>query len=453
MRVNVDWLRGRTGKAPGPDAGRHSGIWRRPAGKLRPYLAVLSAVLLAGAGWVPGQLPVYGAESSIIETLTVTFKTTYGEQEEIPEPEISISGSGCSMGDVQYRTDYEDWKPGKKVRVEITVNADEGKYFPTSLNRSKCKVSGADYVSAKALDSTTLQVKADYKPVTVLGDTSEAGWTSSKKRATWKKVDYAPGYTVNLYGDNKVVKRLTVETNSVNLTEYMTDIDKTYYYEVKAVPITSDQKKYLKEGNFVTSSDQEFDWDDFQSGSSGSTTSATAGSSSGGPGVGPNGTSSVPGSSGASSGTSSVVTSGSGGTGGSSGGTYSAPASGGPRNIWRQTGNQWSYFDGAGNMVKGWLQYGGSNGTWYYLDQNGVMSTGWVQVNGSWFYLGEDGRMQTGWIQPVPNTWYYMNQDGYMQTGWIQVNGKSYYLDGSGAMAANTVVDGRTLGPDGAALQ
>ena len=50
-------------------------------------LAVLSAVLLAGAGWVPGQLPAYGAESSIIETLTVTFKTTYGEQEEIPEPE------------------------------------------------------------------------------------------------------------------------------------------------------------------------------------------------------------------------------------------------------------------------------------------------------------------------------------------------------------------------------
>lgn len=396
-----------------PDTGKCSGIRRRSAGKFRSCLALLSAVLLAGAGCVPGPLPVYGAESSIIESLTVTFKTTYGEQEEIPEPEISISGSGCSLGDIQYRTDYEDWKPGKKVRVEITVNADEGKYFPTSLNRSKCKVSGGDYVSAKALDSTTLQVKADYMPVTVLGDTSEAGWTSSKKRATWKKVDYAPGYTVNLYGNNKVVKRLTVETNSVNLTEYMTDIDKTYYYEVKAVPVTSDQKKYLKEGNFVTSSDQEFDWDDFQSGSSSASTSSTPGSSSGGPGA----------------------------------------VSGNPRNIWRQTGNQWSYFDGAGNMVKGWLQYGGSNGTWYYLDQNGIMLTGWVQVNGSWFYLGEDGRMQTGWIQPVPNTWYYMNQDGYMQTGWIQVNGKTYYLDGSGAMAANTVVDGRQLGPDGAVVQ
>ncbi|MFQ9703380.1 MAG: hypothetical protein ACLR0U_16780 [Enterocloster clostridioformis] len=39
-----------------------------------------------------------------------------------------------------------------------------GKIFPTSLNRSQCKVTGADFVSAKALDDTTLQVKVDYKP-------------------------------------------------------------------------------------------------------------------------------------------------------------------------------------------------------------------------------------------------------------------------------------------------
>lgn len=448
---------------------------------MRKEMLLLLAAVLTVAGGLPGELPgsahsrdlglgllsAYGAESSIIESLTVTFKTTYGEQEEIPEPEISVSGTGCTMGDYQYRTDYEDWKPGKKVRVEITVHADEGKYFPTTINRSKCKVSGAEYVSAKALDSTTMQVKVDYKPVTVLGDTTEAGWTSSKKRATWKAVDYAPGYTVTLYGDDKVVKRLNVETNSVNLTDYMKDVDKTYYYEVKAVPITSDQKKYLKEGNYVTSSDQEFDWEDIQTGSSGSGSSSgggsatTSGGSSGGPGVGPGGTpSATP--SGNGSGTSSVVTSASGGVGGSSGGgsansgsggTYSAPVAGGPRNIWRQTAGRWSYFDGAGNMVKGWLQYGGSGGPWYYLDQNGIMSTGWVQVNGSWFYLGEDGKMQTGWIQPVPNTWYYTDPNGYMQTGWIQVNGKTYYLDGSGAMAANRVVDGRQLGPDGAVME
>ena len=50
--------------------------------------------------------------------------------------------------------------------------------------------------------------------------------------------------------------------NSVDLSEFMADDDKTYYYEVKAVPTTSDEKKYLKEGNFVSSTSQELDWDE-----------------------------------------------------------------------------------------------------------------------------------------------------------------------------------------------
>ena len=49
---------------------------------------------------------------------------------------------------------------------------------------------------------------------------------------------------VTLYGDNKVVKRMTVESNSANLAEFMEDMDKTYYYEVKAVPITADAVSY-----------------------------------------------------------------------------------------------------------------------------------------------------------------------------------------------------------------
>ena len=119
-----------------------------------------------------------------------------------------------------------------------------GKYFPVSLGRSKCRVTGADFVSAKALDNTTMQVKVNYTPVTVLGDTALAGWSShDSEKAVWKKVDYAPGYTLTLYGNDKVVKRMTVTSNSVSLKEYMTDPDKIYYYQVKAVPVTAEQKK------------------------------------------------------------------------------------------------------------------------------------------------------------------------------------------------------------------
>ena len=373
----------------------------------------LAACFLASGG-TGTHIDTYAAESSVIESVSITFKSTYGEPEEIIDPEITAGGGSYSIGDIQYRTEYEKWKPGKKVRVEITLVAEDGKYFPVSLNRSKCKVSGAEYVSAKALDDSSLQVKVDYKPVTVLGTTEKAGWSSrSKKKASWKSVNDAPGYTLTLYGDDKVVKRLNVETNSADLSEYMTDLDKTYYYEVKAVPITSEQKKYLKEGAYVTSTDQEFDWDDYQREEARTQSPGDGGAVKGDSYVLPDGSRAV--------------------------------------NSWKKIGETWYYFDGAGNKAKGWVLHGP---TWYYMDQNGAMQTGWLDLgNGAKFFLNSDGAMLTGWIQPAPGTWYYMNQDGYMQTGWIQVDGKSYYLNGDGTMAFNTTVDGRPLGPDGAALQ
>ena len=357
-------------------------------------------------------LYAYGAQSSVIESVSVSFKTIYGEPEEIPEPEVTVSGKSCSLGDVQYRTDYDSWKPGRKVRVEVTVVAEDGKYFPATLNRSKCKVTGADFVSAKALDDSSLQVKADYRPVTVLGDTQKAGWSStSKKKAVWKSVEYAPGYTLTLYGDNKVVKRITVESNSVNLADYMTDMDKTYYYEVKAVPVTSDEKKYLKEGQYVTSTDQEFDWEDYEKEEK--------------RGQGP-------------------------GDGGSfKGDNYVMPDGSKAVDTWKLVSGKWYYFDGSGSRVKGWFQTGGR---WYYMDQNGAMCMGWLSPgDGFWYYLGENGDMLTGWIQPSPGTWYYLEPDGRMKTGWLNDNGSWYYLDSDGSMAVNRIVDGWNIGQDGKA--
>ena len=223
-------------------------------------LLLSTGSLQSVSGGIFHMYTAYGADSSIIETMSIKFNTTYGDPEEIPQPQITINGSGVSIGDIYYKTEYENWKPGKKVRMEITVDAAQGKYFPVSLGRSKCRVTGANLVSAKALDNTTMQVKVDYTPVTVLGDTALAGWSSlDSEKAVWKKVDYAPGYTLTLYGNDKVVKRMTVTDNSVSLKEYMTDPDKIYYYQVKAVPVTAEQKKYLKEGEFVTSQEQDID--------------------------------------------------------------------------------------------------------------------------------------------------------------------------------------------------
>ena len=251
----------------------------------------------------------------------------------------------------------------KKVRIEITVNADDGKYFPASLNRSECKVTGADFVSARALEDARLQIKVDYRPVSVLGETERAGWSSSsKKKAVWKSVEYAPGYTVTLYGDNKVVKRMTVESNSANLAEFMEDMDKTYYYEVKAVPITADEKKYLKEGQYVSSTSQEFDWDDY-----GEEEKRTQRPDDGGE---------------------------------FKGDSYIMPDGSRASNTWKKVSGKWYFFDSSGIRVKGWVQTGGR---WYYMDQNGAMCTGWVSPDShTWYYLNENGEMQTGWGAALP---------------------------------------------------
>lgn len=399
-----------------------SSLGRNAARCFAGVLAVL--MFLSGGSRIS-----YGAESSVIERVSVNITTTFGEQGEIPDPEIAVSGTGCSLGDVQYRTKYENWHPGKKVRLEINVNADEGKVFPSSLTRTQCTVKGADFVSARALDNTTLQVKVDYMPVTVLEDSENAGWSSKNKhQAVWKSVAYAPGYSLVLYGGDKVIRRMTVETNSVDLTKDMRDEDITYYYEVKAIPITSDEKKYLKEGNFVSSTSQEIDWEEAESRRTDD-------------------------------------------GGAVRGNQYILPDGTRQTNTWKKITDGWYYFGPDGNMVKGWQVI---DGFWYYMDGSGKMMTGWINPEGdSWYYLLENGGMAVGWVQPEPGIWYYMDASGRMQRGWIWINGQWYYLnpDGKmhtgwlqeggnlyyfysdGNMAVNAVINGYSIGLDGKAYK
>ena len=61
-----------------------------------------------------------------------------------------------------------------------------------------------------------------------------------------------------------------------------------------------------------------------------------------------------------------------------------------------------------------------------------------------------------GWEQDG-NGWWYSTDSGYLSNGFSQIDGKWYYFnpvsDGTkGAMAADTEVDGYTIGADGAAM-
>ena len=177
----------------------------------------------------------------------------------------------------------------------------------------------------------------------------------------------------------------------------MTDPDKIYYYQVKAVPVTAEQKKYLKEGEFITSKEQ--DVDDSEEEEKEKKHAATSQSSSTGPGI----------------------------AGSLKGDNFVMPDGTLAVNTWKLVGGIWYYFNAEGNRTRGWFPYGGK---WYYFDGNGCMKTGWVDTgNGKWYYLNPDGDMKTGWLYDK-NIWYYLNNDGSMAVNCSQ---DGWYLGADGA--------------------
>lgn len=343
--------------------------------KIRQYFILLS--LLAMMMVILPPLNVQAAESIVIRSLNLTFKSQFGE-EEILMPEISTTTSGVTIQDILWKKDISKWKAASDERVSVILTSDT-MIFAESYKRSELKITGAKFVSAKVLDNHTLEVKVDYIPVVKLGKPAKAGWSDDKRtKARWSKVEFATGYQVALYADDKLKKRISVQTNSADLSELM-DKNASYYYEVRAVGNTAEDRKYLKEGDYVTS-----DYND-------------------------------------------VVYEGDT-SGGWKGNTYMQEDGGVPRNSWKQILNDWYYFDGNGIRQTGWLK---SGQRWYYLNPNdGKLMTGWQQLDGKWYYLNpQGGEMMTGWVETQPRVWYYLYPDGSMA---YNTNVGQYWVDASG---------------------
>lgn len=335
--------------------------------------AVFIAVVLSGITTVR----IHAEESIVIRSVNLTFTSQFGDQE-ILMPEITTKTSGVGVDDTVWKRDISNWKAAKSERVSVFLTSSDT-IFKEAYNRSECKITGAKFVSAKALDNHTLEIKVDYTPVVKLGNTARAGWTDSRKtKAVWDKVEFATGYQVALYADDKLKKRVSVNTNTVDLSDSM-DKNAVYYYEVRAIGYTADDRKYMKAGDYVTSEDITMEYE-------GSTTGTWKGSS------------------------------------------YVEEDGGKPRNSWKQILNDWYYFDGNGARQTGWVQTGVR---WYYLNPaDGKLLTGWQFVNGKWYFLNPTGgEMLTGWIQSQPGVWYYMYSDGSMASS-TTIDGYQVGADG-----------------------
>lgn len=332
---------------------------------------MLAAVLCAAAS--------FPAMASTVSSIRLNFTDKY-EVGEILEPEISCTTSGVSIDSVSWNKDVEKWTPGKKVIATIVLSSDGGKEFASSYSSKTCKVSGATLATAKG-EEEKLTVTVSYYPVVQLDSPDSAGWSvTNRKKATWKKVQYATGYQLRLYRDDLFVRTITVNGTSTDLSEYMIK-EANYYYEVRAVGKDTTDAKYRKASEYITSTDQLMDdmgdtegrWKNYADGKK-----------------------------------------------------YLSEDGNYVTNQWYKILDLWYYFNEEGYAVKGWKQV---NGLWYYMDQDGIMLTGWQKINNIWYYLNTDGSMATGWKEGAPGQWYYLNADGSMAVNTV-VEGK--HLNESG---------------------
>ena len=302
-----------------------------------------------------------------VEPVQLVFANLY-ETGEVLEPQIYSKTNGVTVEAVEWGKDPEDWKPGQKVSVTVTLASDET--FSSSYNAKTCLVSGGSFMSAKR-DSGDLIVKAVYYPVVQLAAPESAGWSKlAENTASWKKVEYATGYQLNLYCNSQYIRTVDVTTNKADLSEYM-DQEGDYYYEVRATGKELNDLRYFKYSEYTISEDIELDdlgdtdgnWKNYVTGKKFLKEDGTFAS-----------------------------------------------------NEWYKILGEWYYFDETSHMVTGWKQIGT---IWYYMDQEGVMQTGWLTLDGVNYYMNEDGSMATGWVQKTPGEWYYFYESGAMASNTV----------------------------------
>jgi len=254
------------------------------------------------------------------------------------------------------------------------------KSYTPEFKQQIVEISGADFSSAKG-SGNKLTVIAHYYPVVELDAPETAGWSvGNKYKAVWKKVDYATGYQIILYRDEKRLRSIDVSGTSVDLSEYMKK-EGYYYYEIRSVGKTKSDSQYRKASEYVSSTNQPLDdlgdtegrWKNYAEGKK-----------------------------------------------------YRAEDGEFAANEWYKISDQWYYFDDQGYCVVGWKKLGD---TWYYMNDDGIMLTGWQKIKDIWYYFNEDGSMAEGWKMMAPGQWYYFNADGSMAANTI-VEGKRLNASG-----------------------
>ena len=215
----------------------------------------------------------------------------------------------------------------------------------------------------------------------VIAAPEKASWSSTEMTtATWKKVKGAVEYQINLYCDDEFIRSVKVDSNSADLSEYMTR-EGEYYFEVRAKVKDPDRYyKYIYSDYSVSKvielkdlGDTDGKWKHSYNGTKYRKADYTY-----------------------------------------------------PTNEWYKILGKWYYFDENSYLKTGWMQWGPA---WYYMDADGVMQTGWLELDGTQYYFNADGTMAVGWFQIGPSKWHYFYESGAMARNTV-IDGYTINADG-----------------------
>ena len=354
--------------------------------------------------------------------------------------DYSLSGSGSRFLGV-----------GDKVKVKLLIVPTDPEYyrFNGTYSSSSIKVSGGTFVSCSVkngelsltftLPPITGNLEAPYdaswKNASASSGTSAGPGSSSSSgngkisvknigKAVWTAPENTSGYyDVSLYRGSSLVHKFTdIKGKTVDCYPYMTKKG-TYYFKVRTVPHTEENKKYAKPSEWVES-DEFYLEAEYVSDGTGQEVGSTQ--------------------------TVGWVKAG-------DIWYYRYPDGNLKKNGWEKISGKWYLFDKDGKMLTGKQTI--QSGT-YYMAPSGEMLTGWQKVENVWYFFNNqegadtEGMMyQNAWLTEPDGKTYYLNDKGIMTTGWAKIGEFWYHFDQSGLLSRNTVIDTFRVNEEGIWVQ
>lgn len=301
--------------------------------------------------------------------LEVESNLNVGDEYSTDDIEFTTKKKTYYVGEVEILNEGGRWKNTDTPKVSVTLYAETGYRFNSTIAKDDIKIKGGTFVSGKrGEDYYTYIVTVNLPSMREkLGEMGEVWWTSQTE-AAWFEVENAGYYEVRLHRNNKAVGELQ------KVTEPKIDFGKlmrkegTYGFRVRAVNIKNESTKSewqeAEDTSYIDSDTAERLRSQYNS--------------------------EIP-------------------------SNMTEPGQTMPK--------EYSQY--------GWIK--DNAGWWYRNADNSYTAGNWQQIDGKWYYFDSRGYMVTGWIDWQGKSYYCDPVNGDMQVDKVIPDGSGRRVDSTGA--------------------